>query len=257
MLPLVDLHCHVLAGVDDGPATPELALDMCRIAYEQGTRLLAATAHQNERWVNDPERIREATASLTSALNDANIPLVAFPSAEVMVAPDLMAAWQRGELLTVADRRQYLLLEMPHGQFVEIRYLVEELRAAGIRPILAHPERQADLVQDQETIEELIQAGCLVQVSSGSITRPRTPADKRALRGWFQRGIVHLIGSDGHSPTRRPPHLAAAYHEIVRWAGHAVADRVCSTNGMAILQGLPLKVPGPQPRRTAWFSRWW
>jgi protein-tyrosine phosphatase len=97
----------------------------------------------------------------------------------------------------------------------------------------------------------------LVQVSTHSITEPANAKDERALRDWFKRGIVHVLGSDGHSPRRRPPRMAAAYEQIVRWAGAAVADRVGSTSGMAILQGLPLKIPPIAPKRKRWFSQLW
>jgi protein-tyrosine phosphatase len=148
---------------------------------------------------------------------------------------------------------------MPRGLFVDLRPTARSLRQAGLRPILAHPERQAELLHEPGLIEELIAAGCLVQVSSGSVTDPKTSADARALRAWFRRGVVHLLGSDGHSPRRRAPHMAAAYRQIARWAGEAVAARVCGTNGTAVLHGLPLRVapPEPRPRALWWLPRLW
>ena len=90
-----------------------------------------------------------------------------------------------------------------------------------------------------------------------SITDPKNGHDRRALRSWFKRGIVHLLGSDGHSPVRRPPRMADAYRQIARWAGAVVADRIASTSGMAVLQGLPLRIPQPEPKRTVWLVRFW
>src|SRR5262249_19548655 len=134
---------------------------------------------------------------------------------------------------------------------------VRQLRQRGVSVILAHPERHPEWLHEPGAIESLIHLGCLVQVSSGSVTHPQSPRDARALRSWFQRGVVHLMGSDGPPPRRRPPHMAAAYAEVVRWAGPAVADRVCSTNGLAVLTGLPVRVPDPKPVRQRWFSRFW
>lgn len=258
MIPLVDLHCHLLAGLDDGPRTDEDALAMCRMAYDEGTRLVAATAHQNEHYPDvTPARIRAAACRLAEMLREATIELAVFPCAEVMVKPDVESAWRSGDLLSIADRQQYLLVEMPHGLFVDLRMIVGQLRDLGVRPILAHPERCPELLHEPGTIEELIHGGCLVQVSTHSITEPASSRDERALKHWFQRGVVHVLGSDGHSPRRRPPRMAAAYEKIIRWAGIAVADRVGSTNGMAILEGLPLRVPSPLRQRTRWFSRLW
>jgi protein-tyrosine phosphatase len=258
MIPLVDMHCHLLSGLDDGPRTSEEAVAMCRIAYDEGVRIAAATAHQNEHWPDiTPERIRLASRALAQHLREANLPLTIFPCAEVMVQPELEAAWEKGQLLSVADRRQYLLLEMPHQLVVDLRSTVAWLRQDGIRPILAHPERHPEFLHEPGAVEELIEAGCLVQVSANSVTDPATPSDGRALKSWFRRGIVHCLGSDGHSVRRRAPRLAAAYRQIRRWVGAATADRICSTNGIAISQGLSVRIPQPQPRPFQWLSRLW
>lgn len=256
MLPLADIHCHLLAGLDDGPATQEEALEMCRIAYAEGVRTISALAHQNETYPdNTPARIRAACQLLAQHLREAQLALNVFPSAEIMLRPDLEAAWKADELLSVADRRQYLFLEFPHGVFFELAPLIARLRQTGVRPILAHAERVPELLLDPGRIESWIEAGCLIQVNSGSITRPRSAAEAREVKSWVQRGIVHAVSSDGHSPRHRPPHMAAAYREIEHWAGPTVADRVCSSNGLAIAAGLPLYVPPPAPRPGGWFAR--
>jgi protein-tyrosine phosphatase len=258
MIPLVDTHCHLLAGLDDGPRTAEDALAMCRFAYAEGTRMACATAHQNERWAAvSPEAIRQATRQLADRLREAGVPLTVFPCAEVMARTDLEAAWQAGQLLSVADRGKYLLVEMPHGLFVDLRATAERMAQGGVRLILAHPERHPELLDDPEPLEELVRAGCLVQVSSGSITDPPDGSRLRGLKSWFRRSLVHLLGSDGHSPRRRPPRLADAYRQVVRWVGPAAADRVCSGNGLAVVQGLAVRVPPPSPRPRRWLPRLW
>ena len=257
MLPLVDTHCHLLAGLDDGPRTDEDALAMCRMVYDEGVRLICATAHQNDHYPDvTPDRIRTATKHLAGRLRAADLPLTVLPCAEVMVRPDLEAEYQAGQLLSVGDKGKYLLIEMPHGIVVDVTYLVQRLVKGGVRPILAHPERYPELLQDAGRIEQLIELGCLMQVSSGSVTDPPRWMGSRQLKDWFRRGLVHLIGSDGHSPRRRPPRLADAYEQIRTWAGDAVADRVCSTNGMMVLQGLPL-TPPPPAKRGGWLARLW
>jgi protein-tyrosine phosphatase len=258
MLPLVDTHCHLLAGLDDGPRSEEDALAMCRIAYAEGTRLVCALAHQNERYADvTPDRIRDATRRLAERLRADGLGLTVFPCAEVMVWPDLEAAWAEGKLLSVADTKKYLLIELPHGLFVDLTGLVRRLVEAGVRPILAHPERQPEFLDEPGRIEALVEAGALVQVSAGSVTEPPGWFDGGKLKDWFRRGLVHLLGSDGHSPRRRPPRMAAAYERVVKWAGQGVADRVCGTNGVAVVQGLPLRVAPPLPRRRWWLPRLW
>jgi protein-tyrosine phosphatase len=258
MLPLVDMHCHLFAGLDDGPRTPRDALEMCAIAHAEGTRQVAALAHQNERWCEvTPAAIRAAATALAAALHREGLELGVFPCAEVTAHPDLEALWADGRLMSVADRGGFLLVEMPQQLFVDLRPAARALGRRGVRIILAHPERQPELLHEPGAIEALVADGCLVQVSSASVTQPRTGADRRALRSWFRRGCVHLIGSDGHSPRTRRPLLADAYRQIRAWAGAPVADRVCSTNGAMILSGRTPWLPEPEPEPRRWLSRLW
>src|SRR5262249_18875077 len=155
---------------------------MCRIAHEDGTRMSVALAHQNDHYpANTPSRIRDAAGRVADRLRGEGGGLTGFPSAGGMVGPETVGAWEKGERVSVADRGQYLLLEMPDGVFVDVGETVKELNKAGVRVILAHPERHPEFLHDEGRIEELLRAGCLVQVSSGSVTRPRSREDEKAL----------------------------------------------------------------------------
>jgi protein-tyrosine phosphatase len=258
LLPLVDMHVHLLAGMDDGPRTREDAVEMCRMMSAEGVRLAAALAHQNDRWSEvTSERIRAAVTQLAADLAAAGIEFEVCPCGEVMARTELAAAYRGGTLMSVGDRGAFMLLEMPHDLFVELRQTIDELRAVGIRPILAHPERTPELLHDPGKIEALVAQGCLVQVSSGSITEPADSRSESAIRDWINRGVVHLIGSDGHSPRRRPPRLAAAVERIRHWADAAAADRIGSTIGRLVLRGMPVRVPPPRPPAKKWWARLW
>ncbi len=259
MTPLVDVHCHLLAGLDDGPRTDDEALEMCRVAYAAGTRIISAGAHQNDTYPeNHADRLRQAAARLAQQVQREKLALTVYPSAEVMVSPEMADDWESGKLLSIADQKQYLLVEYPHGQFVDIGQMVERFRAMGLRFILAHPERCPELLYDEDRLHELIRAGCLVQVSAASITRPQRREDEKRLRHWFRSELVHLLGSDGHDLRRRRPEMADAYQQLVNWIGQAIADRIASVNGMAVSQGILLNPPLPQRRKAAsWFFNWW
>ncbi len=255
MVPLVDVHCHLLAGLDDGPRTMEVALEMCAMAHAEGVRPMAAGAHQNEHYpANSPEVIRSAALDLRKALQLHGIDMNVFPCAEVMAHPDTVEHWRAGKLLSVADEKRYMLIEMPHGVFVDLLPTVKGLRKHGLRSILAHPEREERYLHGDGEIEAMIDAGCLVQVSSKSITDPKNAEDEAALKDWFRRGIVHLLGSDGHSVRRRPPKMADAYRRIAEWVGDAQADRIASTNGLAVVHSLPLEIQKPA-KRGGWWRR--
>jgi len=255
---LVDTHCHLLAGLDDGPGTDEEALEMCQLAWKEGTRMVAATAHLGEQWpAVTVERIREAAQALSDQLQRQRIPLTVRPTAEVMICPGLEELWDQGRLLGMAGQRKYMLTELPGGVFWDFAPLVEELVQRGVRPILAHPERHPELLHDRSTIDKLIAAGCVIQVASDSVAEPLTAKDEQAMRRWICDGVVHLVGSDGHSPHRRPPHMTAAHRRITAWAGAGVADRLCGLNGLMVLEGLPLRTPKPRRARRPWFWRLW
>jgi protein-tyrosine phosphatase len=256
--PLVDTHCHLLAGLDDGPKTPEDALAMCRRAYDQGVRHSVALAHQNEDYpANTPQHLREAFQKLVEGLRAEGLDdYEVVPCAEVMVRPDMVDLWDKGEYLSIGDTGKYLLIEMPHGLCVELAWVVERLVNKGVHPILAHAERCPELLHDGPAVEKLIRAGCLIQVSSLGITHaPR--ADLLALKDWFRRGIAHVLGSDGHSLRRRPPDLADAYLQVRRWAGADVAHRVGVTNGLAVIHGHTLYIPPVEPPVRRWLPRLW
>jgi protein-tyrosine phosphatase len=260
MIPLADIHVHLLAGLDDGPRTLDDAVAMCRLAAAEGVQAMAATAHQNERWKDvTAERIVDATLQLRTALVRENIPVVVFPSAEVMAEPATAATWRSGRLFSVGGHGNYLLLEMPRGAFVDLLPTVRGLREAGVRTILAHPEKEEEFLHGNGLLESLIESGCLVQVSASSVTDPKSPTDRTALRRWFKRGMVHLLASDGHSPVRRPPLMAAAHREICRWIGPLAADRIGGANGMTILNGERVRAPRPvrRERAWAWLPRLW
>jgi protein-tyrosine phosphatase len=253
---LVDMHVHLLAGLDDGPKTMEDALAMARLLVNEGARHSVALAHQNDEYpLVTPERIRVAATDFANALRAADVPLEVYPAAEVMAWPELVADWSGGKLMSIADRGQWLLIEFPHNLFIDLRPIARDLRAVGVRAIVAHAERIPQMLHVPGLVEELIQLGCLVQVSSSSVTQPAAAKDEKALKEWFKRGIVHLLGSDGHSPRRRAPQLAAAAEVIRHWVGAALAEQICGGNGLSILRGAVPAVAPPLPSSRSWFAR--
>jgi protein-tyrosine phosphatase len=144
---------------------------------------------------------------------------------------------------------------MPHGMFVDVLPFVERFRPLGIRIIVAHAERYAELLDDPALAARWIEAGCLIQVTAQALAEPWDQELERGLRRWVAGGFVHLLGSDGHGLDRRRPSLAAGFEQLVRWAGRPAAERIASHWGIAVLQGLPLNVPLPLPPARSWFTR--
>src|SRR5579883_2922809 len=256
MLPPIDTHVHLLGGLDDGPPDQDVAVAMCRMLVAEGARSAAALAHQNDDYPdNTPDRIRAATAALAAALKAADVPLAVAPTAEVMLSADLAARVAAGQCLTIADRGTFLLVEQPHGLFLDPRPLAGALRPAGVRLVVAHAERYPELLYDPGLTEQLIGMGCLIQVTARVLADPGSAAAERALREWVTRGFVHLLGSDGHGLDHRPPRLKAGHEAIRKWAGPAAADRIGHIWASAVLDGRPVNVPRPLPPKRSWFTR--
>jgi protein-tyrosine phosphatase len=256
MTPLADTHVHLLAGLDDGPPTRDVAHAMCRMLLDEGARHATALAHQNGGYPdNTPERLRRAAFELANELAARGIPLAVYPTAEVMLSPTTVDDWKAGRLLSVANRGQWLLVEMPHGLFLDALPIAEALRPFNLRLIIAHAERYPQLLEDPGLTAKWIAAGCLIQVSASALAEPWDAATERYLKQWVTGGFVHLIGSDGHGLDRRRPVLANGFQRLVQWVGQSAADRIGSLWGVAVLQGLPVNVPTPVPPTRSWFSR--
>src|SRR6516225_6313612 len=128
MIPLVDMHCHLLAGLDDGPRREADAIAMCQLACAEGVTAVVALAHQKGRWASvTADRIRSVAHGLSQALRANGIALSIYPGAQVMVHPEIEASWRQGEILGIADKRQYLLLEMPHDVCVDLQSVLPAL----------------------------------------------------------------------------------------------------------------------------------
>jgi protein-tyrosine phosphatase len=256
MTPLADTHVHLLGGLDDGPATEEVAVAMCRMLVSEGARHATALAHQNPDYPdNTPPRMVGVAARLGATLAARNIPLSVYPTAEVMLSPSLVEDWRAGRLLSVANRGRWLLVEMPHDRFVDVLPFAEALRPDGVRLVIAHAERYPDLLHDHERTARWIAAGCLIQVTARCIAEPWTDEMGRGLRAWLAGGFVHVLGSDGHGIDRRQPLLAAGYRALRRIVGRRTAGLIGATWGTAILQGRPVDVPPPTSPTRSWFTR--
>lgn len=256
MFPLADTHVHLLAGLDDGPKTAEDARAMVAALVADGTRHATALAHQNPLYPeNDAARLRVDAAALAAELAAAGIPLHVYPTGEVMLAPETYDDFVAGKLLTYGDRGKHLLVEMPQGLFVDLVPLAAQLRPHGVRIVVAHAERYAEFLHDDVTTDRHIAAGCLIQVTAAELAEPASAADESALKRWATRGVIHVLGSDGHNLRRRPPLMRRGVAVLEKWAGPAAAQRIAGTWGINLLQGLPVNPPPLKPPPRSWFGK--
>ncbi len=233
----VDMHCHCLGGLDDGPATLEQSIALCRALYADGIRQVIATPHQLGNFAaNTAGMIRQAVSELKAELKRLDIALEILAGAEVRVDERLIDMLDAGEILTLSASRRYILLEMPAEVFFDITMIFNELDKRGIRAIIAHAERNRVIAGNPEVVSGWIKRGVLVQITAGSVAGDFGDTAQRA--GWYfiQRyPAATLIASDAHNLKSRSPRMKAAYRLINDRLGIARARRVCVDGPMAIV----------------------
>lgn len=249
----IDVHSHLLPGIDDGAPDWETSLKMARVAVADGIGTIVATPH----WPLDRNptagpRVRALVVEAQERLTAAELPLRVLPGHELAVSWEMEASLATGDALPLGDSH-FLLLETPYlGIPPYLRDLLFRLQSCGYRPILAHPERNADVQDDPRCLEELVDAGCLLQVNAGSVlgqfgSRPQRTAMKLMTRGWVQ-----LLASDAHSPKGRPPRLEAAAQMAAKWIGSEAAQSLIGAGPFAVVQDM-MPPPFCTPRPAGWL----
>ena len=204
---MIDIHCHILPGLDDGARTMDDAVAMARMAGDDGISTVVATPHHwEEMYAPTPQEIRRAVGAVQDRLADEGIALKLLPGQEVMMAADVPERLRGGDLVTLGDRGEYLLIEVPRGEIPPgTEQVILEIMSLGVRPIIAHPEKCGAIRRKPEVLRQLVQHGCLIQMDADSLGGSKLGPTARFASGLLKDGLVHILASDGHSPTDRPP----------------------------------------------------
>jgi protein-tyrosine phosphatase len=229
---MIDLHCHILPGVDDGPSDLEGALAMARVAVADGTRKLAATPHVPFSGLSRAQ-IAEHVVRFQDELDNAGIDL------ELIVGADgATTLGVDGLVAYPLHDGPYLLIEFPHTHLpAEAGETVFELLSRDRIPIFTHPERNPSVLRSPELVGELVEAGALVQITAESLTGGFGPESRACARHLLRQGWVHLLASDGHSAGWRPPLLSKGVKAASKLIGRAEALKLVVDNPLKILAG--------------------
>ena len=253
---LIDLHTHIIPGLDDGAKDIEKSLAMAQIAIEDGITMLVATPHViSGAFDNRKEDILENVGHLNKYLDSAGILLQILPGAEYRLEPDLPRRLAAGELLTINDTGRYLLVELPGSMVPDYTgRILYDLQLQGVTPIIAHPERNAGFEREPEILRNFVTRGILVQITSASITGLFGNLAKNTALKFIKEGSVHLIASDAHSSHGRSPVLSLAFLELERRWGIDYARTLTSENPRLIIEALPVE-PCIPPKSDSLWSR--
>ncbi len=227
---MIDLHCHLLPGIDDGPDTLAQALELCEIAVQEGTTHAICTPHIHPgRWNNTRQVIEQHCNKLQCEIDRRSIPLRLGFAGEVRLTDQVMAQIDNNEIPFFGKVNGYniMLLEFPHGHIIPgSDKLVQWLLNRKIRPLIAHPERNKQVMKDIEQIQPFIEAGCWLQVTAGSIVGDFGSQAMAVARKLLEGDKVMLIASDGHNNKARRPSLKKAYEYIAVQYGEQRAQRL-------------------------------
>jgi protein-tyrosine phosphatase len=245
MAGFVDIHSHVLWGLDDGARDLESSLEILRIAAECGTSDIVATPHSNFHFSFDPPKIAERVRELAGSKGP--MPHIHTGCDFHLHFDNINDCLEHPAKYTINQLR-YLLVEFPDINIPKSSsQIFDRMLQVGITPVITHPERNALLMQDMQQLVAWIRSGCLLQVTGQSFLGRFGKAAREAAVDLMNRGMVHFVASDAHDPVQRPPDLGPAYDWVTAQHGEAVAQRLFVTNPATTLTGGLLDVDMPEP----------
>jgi protein-tyrosine phosphatase len=238
----VDIHCHCLAGLDDGPATMSESLSLCRALADDGVTTVMATPHQLGRFSgrNEAELVRERVVALNEQLEHSRISLNVVSGGDVRVDERICQLIEADRILTLADGGKYILLELPHEIFIDIEPLLVGLSTLGVRAIISHPERHPVIARPgspaRSALLRWLVRSAHIQLTAASLLGDFGATAQKAAWDFLTSGWACFVATDAHDLDGRRPRMKTAYQQIRVRLGEATAKRVCIENPLRVLE---------------------
>lgn len=235
---MVDLHCHLLPGVDDGSKNMETSLRLAKEATENGvTHALLTPHHMNGHYVNHKKDVIHLTQEFQEEINKHNIPLTVFPGQEVRINGQLLEALGNDDILFADEGGKYLMLEFPDN---DVPYytsqIIFELQQRGITPIIVHPERNTKIMLEPDLLYELLEKGCLSQITASSYVGTFGRKVEKFSKALIEAGQGYVFASDAHDLPGRKYEMRQAFKKLSRKFGPNFAQKY-NDNARAIING--------------------
>ena len=233
----VDIHCHILPGVDDGSQTPEETKAMLQKAWDEGIQIMGATPHYHkQRGKNDIELIKKQLLLTRKLAKEVHPKMQICLGMEIYYGEDVPELLKEGRVVSIRKSRYILVEFSPGDEFQYILNAVRKLQMSGHTVIIAHIERYNCLRKDISNVEYLREMGAYLQVNTGSITGSYGRSVKKFLREVLKAHLVQLVGTDAHGSERRTPKMQEAYKEVVKRCGEEYADQIFGQNAKKVLR---------------------
>ncbi len=235
---MVDIHHHLLWGLDDGAKDFDISFAMAKASAADGVTHIVCTPHANGRYTFNPEINRAKAAELQARLDAERIPLTVGLGCDFHLSYDNIVDARANPTRYSINSLSYLLVEIPdYGIPPNLTETFYELQLAGLTPILTHPERNPTLQKDQARLADWMRGGVLVQVTGDSVTGKMGKAAEKMAHDLLAKRWVHFLATDAHSDTRRPPRLSHARDLVAKKYGHDYAQSLVETNPRAVYEG--------------------
>lgn len=233
----IDMHCHILPGVDDGAKDVDEMKEMLKIAYSEGIRCIIATPHHHPRRGKEPpEVLRRQAAILRDAAHEIDEHFRIYLGTEIFFGQDIPDKLKQGRVLTM-NRRNYVLVEFsPSEPFAYIKQSLQQLQMEGYEVILAHAERYSCLTDSPELAEQIGDMGILIQVNAGSITGDSGRKVKKFVKYLMDEDLVFCVGTDAHSCRTRAPRMRKASEHVRKKYGDEYARKIFYDNAKKMLR---------------------
>lgn len=237
MVPSIDIHCHILPGVDDGSPNMETSLCMLKTALSEGTKGMILTPHHKPMHRNaSPRYIEEYTLDLMEKAHEQGIKVQLFPGNEIYYSADTVSQLERGEVATMAGSGYVLIEFHPTDMYKTIHNALYNVKALGYYPIIAHVERYADMAKHIKYVDDLLNMGVYVQVNANSVMGKYGLGIKHFTRELLKRKMVHFVASDAHDNSSRAPHLLDCRDYVEKKLSEQYALEIFHDNAMMVLK---------------------
>lgn len=244
---MIDIHSHILPGIDDGAKTVEDSLEMAKLAVKEGIHTIIATPHhKNGKYSNSKDRILPIVEQLNKRFIEENIPLTVLPGQETAINGDMLEDYQAGEILPL-NQTQYLFVELPSNHVPRYtKQMMFNLQLKGLIPIIVHPERNSEIHERPEKLFELVEKGALAQLTAGSLCGKFGKKIKSFSEQLVEANLVHFVASDAHNVTSRGFHMGQAF-DIVRSKYGTDYEEMFLENAELMVDGMNVYKEVPQP----------
>ncbi len=246
---MIDLHCHILPGLDDGSESLSESVAMARVALAEGIEVIVATPHlfRGDIGLADLAAVGRKKQELEAALRQAEIPLKILNGVEVRFSHNLIEEIKKHKRNLVIHTSSYMFIEFPFDYvYSGVKEVFFELMSEGIIPIIAHPERNSVFISHPEQLYDLVEMGCLSQANSGSFTGLYGQSVRETAERLVSWGLVHALGTDAHNSSGRAPRFKDALRIVESLIGAQAARALVEDNPQAVLEDkTPPYLPEP------------